>query len=263
MTTDRTVLPDWNGRPVPWVTRWTGEVSKERFAITVGKDGRFTYKDGNDQRDKHDVLWQREGVGRQGEPDWASVSTYRQRRCMTHRLCQVCGIKIEDGPIHWLMPMSDNSIETLPNGDEVTINPPTCEDCIPLALELCPHLKANGYMILKVLDYEVWGVSGEVVAMDNEGQPHRFQGAVPYDEKDSYAPALTLDMVLAQQQAVKLGKYVIEETVPGLRSRRPPESALQELRNAIRNSLLLSGMSEEEADKQLDDAMSGLLDGVE
>lgn len=245
MTTDRNALPQFKGRPVPWVTRWTSEISNSRYDLAfTRKDGHLTYADGNNQYDKHGVLWQREGIGRGGEPDWASVSTYRQKISMERRKCQVCGDKIADGPIHWLMPL-DEGYDVFNEGEDnetfLTWNPPTCEGCIPLALELCPHLKRNGYQILKVLDYEVWGVTGLTMVV-SDGQAFPMQTFVPYDEAPDL-PIPETDLVqqqkriMAQQIIVKLGKYVIEERQAGSRPQETPEDIEQKARNFLRNLL--------------------------
>jgi hypothetical protein len=211
--TDPATLPQHNGRAVPWVTRWTNEIHPDRYkyGLTMTPDGRMvlTYGEGVSEDRRDGVLWQREGIQRGGEPDWANVSTYRQRLSMTKRKCQVCGNKIEETPIRWLMPL--DGLEQVDADTTVTIQPPTCSDCIPLALELCPRLKRAGYMILKVLDYEVWGVSGHIVARVDD-QPRLFQGAVAYDTH-LYGQGFHLGQVMAQQQVVRLGKFVVEERV--------------------------------------------------
>ena len=236
MTTDRNDLPQWNGRPVPWVTRWTGEISPTRYDIARDENGDFTYIDGQNLRDSGGVLWQREGIGRNGDPDWASVSTYRQRASIAKRLCQVCGKKIPPGSIQWLMPLDDGYIE---NGDGrmLTWNPPTCRDCIPLALELCPYLKRNGYQILTVLDYEVWGVMG-LTMTELQGTPYPVQAARPYEE-DSDFPLMTIDTgkIMAQQMVAKLGTFIVDEAVPGVRPQEAPDDMDQQTRNFLRNLL--------------------------
>lgn len=211
--TDPNALPQFEGRPVPWITRWTNEIADDRYkyGLQMARDGGtpfLTYNNGPEDR-QGGTLWQREGIMRGGEPDWRNVSTYRQRASMTRRRCQVCGSKITDQPIRWLMPL--DGLEQVDEDTTITMQAPTCSECIPLALDLCPNLKRAGYMILKVLDYEVWGVYGHVM-VSVDGQPRRFQSAISYD-LSHYGPGFSLGQVMAQQQVVALGKYVVEEQV--------------------------------------------------
>jgi hypothetical protein len=234
MSTDPNDLPQWHGRPVPWVTRWTGEISPTRYDIAADENGDFTYIDGQNLKDAKGILWQREGIGRNGDPDWASVSTYRQRASIAKRKCQVCGNKIKPGSIQWLMPLDEGYIET-GEGGMLTWNPPTCEDCIPLALELCPHLKRNGYQILKVLDYEVWGVMGLTITRIGD-QPYPLQAARAYNEEDDLLPKqIPAGQIMAQQMVAKLGTFIVDEVVPGSRPQETPEDIEQQARNFLRN----------------------------
>ena len=226
MTTDPSTLPQWKGSPVPWVTRWTKEIAANRYSYTLqsSRQGglRLTYGTDNEDR-QQGVLWQREGIRRGGDPDWANVSTYRQRSSMRRRLCQVCGSKITDSPIRWLMP--PDGLEEVDEGVFITMQPPTCAECIPLALDLCPNLKKYGYQILKVIDYEPWGVYGHVVT-SIDGQPRRFTSAICFDTS-KYGDKFTLGQVMAQQSVVQLGKFVVEENNPG--SSRPEDPIYQQM----------------------------------
>lgn len=222
MKTDPSILPQYRGAPVPWITRWSGEVSRAPWTVVQDQQGpKIIYPpDGLPEKlDAHGVLWQREGLTRGGKPEWSAVNTYRQRRSMQRRLCQVCGQKITDRPIRWLM-----GIDQLDEIDDdwLTVSAPTCEGCIDLSLELCPNLPRYGYMILKVLDYSVWGVYGDILTRvgmaGSRPEPRapglrRFLGSVGYEE--DYGQLFTLRMVLAKQQIVKLGKHVLEEYVEG------------------------------------------------
>jgi hypothetical protein len=214
-TTPASVLPQWQGRPVPWITRWTGEVSEDSLQVSLSRDGvSLRYRDGNEDRDDAGVLWKREGIGRGGEPQYSQVNTYRQRLAMRRRRCQVCGSKIDERPIRWLM--SRNQLHTGAStapwgvaGDEaLTMSAPTCSPCIPLALKVCPHLRSEPWVILKVLEYEPWGVYGEAVKVDREtGKGRDLRGVyVPYEN-----PPIELTAVVAFQMVVRLTKYVIEQ----------------------------------------------------
>lgn len=231
MATDPSTLPQFDGRPVPWVTRWSGEVHPDRYKYGVQmSQGKLVlcYEDRKENRDGTGVLWQREGLTRKGRPDWASVNTYRQRSAMQKRRCQVCGNKITETPIRWLMPI--DGLEQVDEDTTITMQPPTCSECIPTALDLCPNLVRQGYMILKVIDYSMWGVFGHVVTM-TEGGPRKFQTAVSYDTS-KYGPEFSLTQVMAQQQVVQLGKFVVETKVEG-KAPRPRHPYLPEMLEAM------------------------------
>jgi hypothetical protein len=207
--TDRSTLPQWKGHPVPWATRWTGEVVQTPAAMSIERATmhvHLRYEDGLEDRDSHGVLWKREGIGRQGEPQFADLNTYRQRASMNKRLCQICGTKIDERPIRWLL--GQDQLIDLEDGDFATISPPTCSACIPLALELCPHLKRKGYAILKVLDYEPWGVMGQAVVVDLENERWRDVRGSFVSYKD---PKLPLTSIVAYQQCVRLTKFIFEK----------------------------------------------------
>lgn len=204
--TAKSALPQHDGRPVPWVTRWTGEVSEDRISVMRTPEGIFLqYSDGLENRDARGFMWKREGIGRRGEPQYAQLNTYRQRASMLKRLCQICGSKINERPIRWLMdPVQLHAGED----GALTISPPTCSSCIPLALELCPNLRRRGYLIARVLDYEPWGIYGEAIAIDPEsGKTRDMRGVfVPFEN-----PPIELTAVVGFQQVVRLTKYVIED----------------------------------------------------
>lgn len=215
MSTDPSALPDFNGRPVPWITRWTGELDPERFeyGAEVNRDGqwRITYPDNKNVRDRRGILWQREGIGRKGEPMWADVSTYRQRAAMQRGLCQVCGKDAGPPPWHFLIPR--DGMEQFDDQTWLTMQAPVCDGCVPLAIKLCPALKRVGYQLLKVVDYDLWGVLGQVTYRDEKGRFNRFQSAVSFDTRD-YGE-FRLGHILAQQLVVSFDKFVIEESVTG------------------------------------------------
>lgn len=227
MATDPTTLPQWKGKPVPWVARWSGEKTNDAYVVQVvkSKDAynlRVAYEHGEEIREKSGVLWQREGIARGGDPMFGDVSTYRQRLAMTRRKCQVCGSAIEKsdkGTIPWIIEkfeITASELQAKAAGQDwrdfhITTTPPVCEDCVPLALSLCPHLKKHGAQILDVLDYEIWGVFGEVVYLDDEGKHRRTQTSIEYE--GDYGPGFSLEAVLAKQQVAKITKFKVREEV--------------------------------------------------
>lgn len=207
-------MEEWKGRPVPWVARWTNEVSAQRYEVAPNRDGRLTYKDGNNTYDKNDptILWQREGINRGGEPMWADVSTYRQRAAMLKRLCQVCGNKIPDGPINWLLTV--DTVEQYPMGEgeppvSLTSSAPTCDGCVDVALNHCPHMIGKGGLLATIADYKIWGVSGLVFV---EGMP--MNTARPYHDEPFFKAIQGLPF-LAQQIVVQLGAITDVRQVGG------------------------------------------------
>lgn len=199
-------LIQYQGRPVPWVTRWSGEVNEEPYSLSIisGPKLRVGYKTGVENREESGLLWQKEGINRAGEPQYSQINTYRQRMCMAKTLCQVCGKRINDHPIEWLMPR-----ESLDLSDDgaLTFSPPTCAACIPTALSLCPYLKTHEWIVAMVLDYGLWGVYGGVAVIDQEGGSQLSKGAwVPYGD-----PSINMHAVIAKQSVARLNKYVLKE----------------------------------------------------
>jgi hypothetical protein len=204
----------YKGLQVPWVTRWTGEIAEGQKVDTglVNGELRVSYADGIEVRDDRGVLWQREGIDRKGEPQFAQVSAHRQRAAMRKGLCQVCGERITDRPIRWLM--SAHQLTPLRDGTALTFSPPTCSGCVDVALKACPHLRTNDRLILRVLEYRIWGVWGDMarippetvdVGPDTVLQVDR-RVYINYDRPD-------LAAAIAKQQVVQLLKYAIEKEV--------------------------------------------------
>lgn len=203
--TDPATLPQWKGHAVPWVARWTGQVYGRPAQVTTieGRSNLF-YEDGHEIRDEHHgILWIREGLTRNGDPEFAQVSAHRQRMAMRRRLCQICGGGLPDGVINWLM--HPDQLEVRQDGSTLTQSPPTCDACIPLALKLCPALKKS-HQIVKVLEYQLWGVSGLIVSVDEDRkvQQSRRNVLIQYGRE-----GWNYGAVVAKQQVVELTKFVL------------------------------------------------------
>jgi hypothetical protein len=192
---------------VPWVSRWSGEADTAALGIAKhAKTGHLTlfYKDTGDpddqrDRDEQGVLWSRDGQDRSGFPEFGQVNALRQRTSMLERLCQVCGKKIEDQPIHWLM--GPNHLYQV-EGRYVTMSPPTCSACVSVSKSLCPHLSAQGSRLLLVARYEVWGVYGEATWLENGAMRRNSHAAVSYAN-----PEHPLCGVLAKQLLVSFTEF--------------------------------------------------------
>lgn len=216
MTTDPATLVQHHGHPVPWVTRWTDEAPQDPIKLSMDLNTNqlwLTYSDGREDREEGTgILWHREGIKRGGRPEFAQVSAYRQRAAMRKCLCQVCGKKIDERPIRWLMAKGQLKIEDEQNA-AITFSPPTCSECIPLALELCPFLRESEAVICNVLEYRLWGVYGECVLFrhDEGGEPMTKQMQGVYIAYDRDYAGLSKTAVAAKQQVVEFTKFTVEE----------------------------------------------------
>ena len=207
---ERDHLLHHQGQVVPWVTRWTGERRDDPIGFRRTRDGSLSvdYAGGPVDRDATGILWQREGIVRSGEPEWRTVSTYRQRSSMRRAQCEVCGRVIDTRPIPWLMPLALLQTDHDPAGG-LTTSTPTCAECVPIALELCPFLQRTDYAIAQVTHYRVWGVYGEAVTTAMDGAIHRINH-IMYGYRDGVA-GLTPSAVLAKQLVVVLTDYTLEK----------------------------------------------------
>lgn len=202
------LIHDPDGNVVPWITRWTGEVHPRRVQVTLERVGLVaSYGDElPDNRDDRGILWQREGISRTGRPQWAHINTYRQRASVRKGLCQVCGKKIENRPVNWLITKS-----ALMFKDDIalTTSAPTCDACIPIALELCPHfLNSDERPLLgKVLEWAPAGVFGTAyVRHPDTGEIEPIGEALyPYGSS-----AINPQAVIAQQEVVRWIKYTYD-----------------------------------------------------
>ncbi|MFD1539580.1 hypothetical protein [Nonomuraea guangzhouensis] len=144
----------------PYVIGWTGEIQthplkwiphRGGFQLGYAIPSRGDYNNG--------VLRLRQGKKMTGRPDFTSVNTRRQWRCMDNRLCQVCAcsaVDAETGRIWWLL-----SSDSGDGGDGYTNAPPTCRGCIPEAIAQCPHLRRNA-AVFTVGNCSPFGVRADV-----------------------------------------------------------------------------------------------------
>ncbi|MGW4411755.1 hypothetical protein ACWEJ6_47575 [Nonomuraea sp. NPDC004702] len=149
---------------VPYITAYDGEDVDYQLALASHPEAtngmRLSYVDAVPTDWMFGVLWHRHGLSRAGNPDWKRVNTRRQRRCMLHALCQVCGRSATDGDslIWWVMAEPPG---TTPAGRPFTNAPPTCPACIPAARTLCPRLRRRA-LVYTARDIEPYGVVAEV-----------------------------------------------------------------------------------------------------
>ncbi|WP_343948203.1 hypothetical protein [Nonomuraea longicatena] len=149
---------------MPYITAWSDEERPQGvgFAHHAEAGGqRLTYTDPQPNDWIYGVLRARHGIGRSGRPLWKQVNTLRQWRCMTHRLCQVCGESAVDpasGRVSWLL---TETVVSVAPGQGYTNAPPTCRSCIPESLAACPRLR-RGAVGYSVEDVEPYGVLAHV-----------------------------------------------------------------------------------------------------
>ncbi|WP_214107275.1 hypothetical protein [Acrocarpospora catenulata] len=97
----------------------------------------------------HGILRARVLDTSEGEPMWRQVNTLRQWRCMDEGLCQVCGREAAQPgqPMPWIL--TETAFHALSwRADAGDTNaPPTCWDCIPVALEQCPRLGVSAEVV--------------------------------------------------------------------------------------------------------------------
>ncbi|MEH0433883.1 hypothetical protein QBB34_47830 [Streptomyces stelliscabiei] len=136
----------YKGLPVPYIAAWSNERLPEP-AVVQAADG-IAFEDavganGHAQgRGTAGVLWKRWAL-RQG--DGAALFDVahapRQKRAMRKLLCQVCGgpSDVNEQGRLWLLE-DYRGVDGWPER-EVTVHPPLCLTCVPLAARLCPHLR--------------------------------------------------------------------------------------------------------------------------
>ncbi|GAA3154493.1 hypothetical protein GCM10010486_20740 [Nonomuraea roseoviolacea subsp. carminata] len=144
----------------PYVIGWSGEVQQHALVWRPHRGGeKLAYASSRPSDYAHGVLRLRQGYKMTGRPDFKTVNTRRQWRCMDKRLCQVCAgsaVDQETGRIWWLL--SSSGEET---GDGFTNAPPTCRACIPAAISQCSHLRQNA-AVFTVGAYYPYAVRGDV-----------------------------------------------------------------------------------------------------
>lgn len=178
-----------NGRPVPWIVRWTSEVltpgprliRKPRHMSINGQVGTFDWQVAfNDETPDDRIdgqLWLRENNSQGvGEPMYADVHSHRQRRCQLEGLCQVCGETIEP-PLTWLIPprLARKEANTL-----ITDVAPICDDCLSVSRRVCPtlHRLEDRLLAVSVFDYRPYALFGDTLREVRKRTVHS-QGEIP------------------------------------------------------------------------------------
>ncbi|MBC9730347.1 hypothetical protein [Streptomyces sp. TRM68367] len=154
----------WNGIHVPYINQWTAEAVRQPQLIRIrGRGGEgIGYEDEDPVTDRwHEALWVRSGLARgRGRPDFARISSLRQKRAMRYSLCQVCEEPVLDSgaderTLHLL-----GGATSIGEG-ETTAAPPLHARCALESIEACRHLR-RGWAAALVEYSPLWGVAGVV-----------------------------------------------------------------------------------------------------
>lgn len=169
--------PVWQGVPVPYVTRWTGEVYDLSLIHLYFRDELIVcYSDPSlntfgmraglrADRDEMGILWYKEAPGRAGwgDPVFRDVHCGRQRECMIDKVCQVCGAPFGDTTVTFLttrVPARGKG------GPLVTSRAPACRRCIDVTLANCPPQMRKPRSIIHARSYRPDSVIADVLPGD-------------------------------------------------------------------------------------------------
>lgn len=191
--------------PVPYITRWTGEVDDSPLAVVAGHhQGNATLAYSDDlvgiERDLNGLLWLRDKAlpgGPSGTPMWQSVHGRRARACMHRRRCQVCGRKFpDDGPLTFVFNRAADDQIRDTDSPFITMFAPTCTTCAPWAAVMCPNLRRTGAQFCEANDVKPVGAWGDVCIDMQTWHPMRIMYGDP-----------NTSMFLAKQPLLRIADY--------------------------------------------------------
>ncbi|MEV0354371.1 hypothetical protein AB0H88_52260 [Nonomuraea sp. NPDC050680] len=167
----------------PYVIGWTGEVQNLPLKWIPHRGGlRLSYAVPHRDDVHNGVLRLRQSQTRAGRPDFRTVNTQRQWRCMDERLCQVCArpaVDRDTGRIWWLLSSGYGDA-----GDGYTNAPPTCPACIPHAISQCAHLRRDA-AVFTVADCSPYGVRADLFARHLPPlMPYERNAIMAFDDHD-------------------------------------------------------------------------------
>ncbi|MDX3672679.1 hypothetical protein [Streptomyces europaeiscabiei] len=183
----RSHLPfSYKGLPVAHIAAWSGERLPKPLVVRASDGVAFADAVGaNGQaqgRDRAGVLWERWAL-RQGDGEalFDVVHAPRQKRAMRKLLCQVCGGPSDENEQGRLWLLEDyRGVEGWPER-EVTVHPPVCLRCAPLAASLCPHLRGK-VAAVRARQVSLDGVYGMVYASDGGPLPVPVKKKVVFND---------------------------------------------------------------------------------
>ncbi|MEV0776325.1 hypothetical protein [Streptomyces sp. NPDC050428] len=151
----------WNGKRVPFFVPWSTEQPlPAKLVHRPGPGGiALGYQDEIPGDRFRDVLWVRMSMGQgNGRPDMPGVHALRQRRCINHFMCQVCGRPTERRDGRYLFLMHAAGGRAISEGER-TQTPPVHVKCARESVRDCPHLRESSTAAL-VEHAPIWGVAG-------------------------------------------------------------------------------------------------------
>ncbi|MER5304614.1 hypothetical protein ABT039_34820 [Streptomyces lasiicapitis] len=144
------------------------------LAVTFDPFGRprLSYRDERpSDRDEHGNLWVRvyQGPGK-SRVLYDAMHPDRQRECMEQMRCQVCREPADYDEQGWLFIdwQREDSPATWPEGSRTSM-PPLCIQCARISVKLCPFLRRAEYVVLRVREPNVYGVSGALYTLTVKG----------------------------------------------------------------------------------------------
>jgi hypothetical protein len=167
---------------VPYIASWSAERPARTPVVARGRRGIGYRQERPGDRDAHGVLWTRyvRAPG-EGKPRFGSVHPARQRQAMRRLLCQVCGAPADrnEQGVLWLM---GGEAARGWSAEELTGHPPVCLRCAGQARRVCPHLRRQGVLALRVRDAPVAGVFGKVYTPGSRGPTAIGHAAMGFDD---------------------------------------------------------------------------------
>ncbi len=146
----------------PYIASWTDEEVPPTAIIERPGRGIGYADETIHDRDRNGVLWLRAlSRPRQGQPLFAKVHPLRQRRAMRRLLCNVCASpahRSEDGVL-WLLKDHRTDWPGWPQHMALT-EPPVCLPCVRRSVRLCPALRREGAVAIRVRHAPISGVYG-------------------------------------------------------------------------------------------------------
>ncbi|MFF3733950.1 hypothetical protein ACFYXM_27505 [Streptomyces sp. NPDC002476] len=121
-------------------------------------------------RDHHGNLWVRMDQSTTGRVQYNRMHVHRQRTCMEHLLCQICGTPADRNKQGWLF-LDWRRPDSPPTWPErsLTSMPPLCTEHAHTSLHQCPFLRRTDHAVLRVRKPRLHGVSGTLYQLTDTG----------------------------------------------------------------------------------------------
>jgi hypothetical protein len=171
-------LPVVRGMPVPYVAIWTGEQVPVHPTFTRNGLEPDPARPFNLAKE-HGIWCIATPTKRTGRPLFGQTHSKRQRICMVEERCQVCGRdEVEGGGRRvWTIPPKLDA-PALWAGANLTMNPPTCEECWGWLLSWqgqCPFVNEHKVPAFTGQS-RAWGMWGDLPTMTGQS----VQTTIPF-----------------------------------------------------------------------------------